>query len=445
MQNENLQKKLDRLYRRRRFGIRPGLDVEKAILDRLDHPEQAYGVVHVAGTNGKGSVCALLEAALLSAGYRVGLYTSPHLVRFNERIRVNGTPIADPALASVMDAVERVCEAVHAETGWEPTFFESTTAMGFEYFRRTGVDVALVEVGMGGRLDATNVVTPWVSVLTRISLEHTAHLGSTIQAIATEKSGIIKVGRPVVAGPTHEEAWPVIRRVAHEREAPLVVAEDAVSLGVRSEGPPVQTVVAELASGWSGTVRLPLLGPHQIENLAVALAALDTLRTTQRLHGTEDDWARGIASAHWPGRLQMVKSDPPTVLDGAHNPGAAETLARALDRLFPRRPVALVWGMCQDKDAVAFLRALSGRIHRVWAVPLQEEPERSMPPAQLCALARAQHLKAKPATREHALAAAEQWARERQGVVLVTGSLFLVGEVLAACEATRRPPGVSHP
>ncbi|MFC1498702.1 bifunctional folylpolyglutamate synthase/dihydrofolate synthase, partial [Verrucomicrobiota bacterium] len=208
---------LKKLYKRRSFGIKPGLDAERAMLSKLGNPQEEFLVVHVAGTNGKGSVCALLSSILRTAGYTVGLYTSPHLVRFNERIRVDDQEIGDDELAGVLDKIECVAADVARDMGQEPTFFECATAMAFKYFKEQDVRIAVVETGMGGRLDATNVLTPLISVITRISLEHTMYLGNDVEAVALEKCGIIKKGRPVVCGIMDALAHNMVKRSALEK------------------------------------------------------------------------------------------------------------------------------------------------------------------------------------------------------------------------------------
>lgn len=423
---------LQRLYARRTFGIKPGLGVEEALLRRLGNPERSFAVIHVAGTNGKGSVCALLDSILRAAGLPVGLYTSPHLVRLNERFRVGGRPMDDAALLERIAELEPVAAQVAAETGSEPTFFEFTTALGFEHFRREGVKVAVVEVGLGGRLDATNVVRPLVSVITRLSLEHTEYLGPDLESIAREKGGIIKDGRPVVCGAMPAEALGVLREVAAARRAPLTDSAEAVSVRRVSEDLSGQKVQLETESRSYGTLRLPLLGRHQLENLATAAAVVDVLAEPCGIELPEDAVKEGVAGARWPGRLQVLAQDPPVLLDGAHNPGAGEVLAESVKGLLKKRPLALVVGMCGDKDAGEFLGAFTGIAKRLWLVPIQNE--RNMAPAKLAAAARAARMEPQHASVAEALSGAREWAARESGAVLITGSLYLVGEVLALTE-----------
>jgi dihydrofolate synthase / folylpolyglutamate synthase len=423
-----LNQALERLYSRHTFGIKLGLDLENALLERLGHPERTFVSIHVAGTNGKGSVCAMLDAVLREAGYRTGLYTSPHLVRLNERMRVNGTEIPDAELLTLIEELEPHSEAVGKVLGHDSTFFEFTTALAFEHFRRSGVQVAVVEVGLGGRLDATNVVMPLVSVITGISLEHTRYLGPDIPSIAVEKAGIVKAGRPVVCGNLPEDALSVVAAVCRERGSPMTLAAERVSATVRSEDLTGQKVSVESGGRSYGTVALPLAGPHQVGNLATAVAALEVAEESG-VPVPVEAVRRGISSTRWPARFQLLKSDPPVILDGAHNPEAAQALGSTLRRLCKRKPVALVFGMCEDKDAAAFLRALVPPVRHCWIVPIQTE--RNAPPGVLADAARKAGCEVRESGLAQAMTEAEAWARECHGAVCVAGSLYLAGEVLA--------------
>ena len=427
---KDLARSLERLYALRTLGIKPGLDAERALLERLGNPHLGFAALHVAGTNGKGSVCAMLDQVLRTTGLTIGLYTSPHLVRFNERIQVNGTCITDAELAELFDFLEPHAAAVAAGAGGrETTFFEFTTALAFEHFRRRGVRLAVVETGMGGRLDATNVVTPLLAVITRIGLEHTQYLGPTLAAIAGEKAGIVKPGRPVVCGATPEEAQAVIRAAARERDAAFVDAAAAVTVRRVAQDLAGQKLAISSAAADYGRVALPLLGRHQLENVAAVIAALETLATVSPLRLAPEAVRQGLAQVRWPGRLEVLARDPPVILDGAHNPDGARGLAAALKELFKRQPLGLVWGMCDDKDAAGFAAALGDRVKQCWAVPLQTE--RGLAPAKLAALARARGWPVQEASVPAALAAASAWATANRGAACIAGSLFLAGEVLA--------------
>lgn len=423
-----LQATLDRLYLRRAFGIKLGLHVEEALLEHLGNPQRELVCIHVAGTNGKGSVCALLDSILRAAGFRTGRYTSPHLVRFNERICVNDVPIADADLGALASAAERAAVAVEAALGQAATFFEITTAMAFQYFRDQAVDIVLLEVGMGGRLDATNVVTPLVSVITTIGMDHAEYLGPDLASIAREKCGIIKPGRPVVSGVRGAEAAAVIRAEAAKRQSPLTEAWEAVSVRARGGRLDGQKVVVESVGGISGTLLLPLLGGHQLDNLAVALATVDLLQEALSFEGLMKAVKCGVADVRWPGRLQVLDRSPLTLLDGAHNLAAAERLGESLQALASGAPVGLVCGFCGDKDVRGFLRALSGTVKRAWFVPIANA--RGLAVGDLRQAAAGLSWDILEADVEKALADSKAWARSAGGVVCITGSLYLVGEVL---------------
>lgn len=423
----NLQQSLERLYALRTFGIKPGLETTEELLERLGNPQHSFAAIHVAGTNGKGSVCALLDSVLRKTGLRVGLYTSPHLIRFNERIRVNGVEISDEALALLFDDMEPLAAAV-AATGREATFFEFTTALAFEYFRREKVQVAVVETGLGGRLDSTNVITPLISVITRIGLEHTAYLGDTLAAIAGEKAGIIKPGRPVVCGATPDEALAVILKTAQARKSPVINVPDSVAVRRISQDLAGQKVSIAGTDVSYGPVILKLLGKHQLENCATAVSTLESLATCSPLSVAPELIRAGLADAVWPGRLDVLSLDPPVVLDGAHNPDGARTLAAALHELFRKRKVALIWGMCDDKDALGFAKAMGASVKRCWTVPI--DTERSLAPEKLLQIGRTEGWQAVATSLPQALHEAKSWALENNGAVCIAGSLFLAGEVL---------------
>ena len=426
---------MERLYALRTHGIKPGLETTLALLARLGNPHETLAAIHVAGTNGKGSVSAMLEAVLRKTGLRIGLYTSPHLLRFNERIRVDGAEITDAELAALFEEMEPHAAAV-AATGHEATFFEFTTALAFEHFRRRQVRVAVIETGLGGRLDSTNVITPMVSVITRIGLEHTAYLGTTIEAIAGEKAGIIKAGRPVVCGATPPEALEVIQGVAAARKSPCISAADAVSVRRVSQTLDGQKVAITGSDAEYGTVMLSLLGKHQLENCATAVAALEALASCTPLALPPELIRAGLGEAVWPGRLQVLSREPPVLLDGAHNPDGARTLAVALKELFGKRKTALIWGMCDDKDALGFAKALGPVVRRCWTVPI--DTERSTPPERLARMAETEGWQTSTGSLADAIDQARRWAVAEDGAVCIAGSLFLAGEVLAGTKEKGR-------
>jgi dihydrofolate synthase/folylpolyglutamate synthase len=381
----------------RPHAMRLGLDRVERGLEALGRPDRALRVLHVAGTNGKGSTCALADAALRAAGHRTGLYTSPHLERFHERIRVDGAEISDEALARRIDEVRRACRWHDASEDDRLTYFEFATLVAILHFAAEGVGAAVLEVGLGGRFDATNAVAPLACAVSRIGLDHVEILGPTLAHVAREKAGILKAGVPAATIDAQPpEALGVLRAEAVARGAPL-----------------------ELAPPWPG--RLALRGPHQRENAGLAAAALRLLRGAG-VAVPEDAIEAGIASARWPGRLEEVGG---VVLDGAHNPVGAAALAAALPALYPGRPVELVFGALADKDHAGMLEALAPAVRAVHLVspgsPRGRDPATYEPVAGR--LGRPVHAHSGVA---EAIACARAAAADG-AIACVAGSLYLVG------------------
>ena len=429
---------------RRRFGMRPGLDAMRAVLAELGNPQDALRCVHVAGTNGKGATCAILDAVLRAAGHRVARYTSPHLVSVNERFFLDGAPAPDAALAAVegrvLDAVERA-ERAH---GFQLTFFETLTALAFALFAEAKPDVVVLETGLGGRLDATNVIaSPLVSVITRIGLDHCDWLGSTHAAIAEEKAGIVKPGRPVVCGAMPLAARETVARFASINGCAFVAADEHVCLE-REDPLTLTTAVRRLPP-----VAFALPGAFQAENAVTALAALDVLERECGLSVPDHAVTAGLEGVVWPGRCQRVVRDGVTIyVDGAHNPDGAVALRSSLLRLGVKgRPVGLVAGYCGDKDVLAHLRIMSAVATQGWATPIRNA--RSLDPAETAErmfMAGFASAEACPDLGE-ALRRACAWARTCDGVVVACGSLFLAGEALVALDAVPwpvRPPDANE-
>lgn len=426
--SESLKNALERLYRRHTFGIKLGLEPARRLCELIGNPQERLIVVHVAGTNGKGSVSAMIESVLRAAGLRTGLYTSPHMVRFHERIRIAGQEVSDAQLGDALERCERAAEQVKLEQEHEATFFEITTAMAFDCFHQAGVQVAVVETGMGGRLDATNIVHPLISVITRIAMDHEMYLGQTLDAVATEKAGIIKAGRPVVIGPQEPAAEQVLRQTAHTRHAPCIMAEEAVSIRAQESDLYGQKVVIETTGGWSGTLRLPLCGRHQLENLAIALTVLETVFAAMGKEIPFQTVRDGLASVRWRGRFEILHENPIVIADAAHNPSGAATLVATL-KANGLKKIACVTGMCIDKDAAGVVHLLAGIACRVWTVPIPNP--RSMAPADLSALFHREGVDAQASDDvEAALREAEAWAKAEGTVVVITGSIFLLGAIL---------------
>lgn len=421
---------LANLYKRPAFGIKFGLETERALLAHLNNPQDKLKVIHVAGSNGKGSVCAMLEAVLRAAGLKTGLYTSPHLIRFNERIRVNGEPISDAALAELITLVDAADQAASAQpNGRAATFFEFATALAFQYFQREQVDIAILETGLGGRLDATNVVTPLLAVICSISLEHTAFLGKDLLSIAQEKAGIIKPARPLIVGPLPQEAQTEIGRLAQQQHAPLIAATQSVSVQRLSQNHQGQKIKIESAANSYGSLTLPLIGKFQIINTAIAIATLEVLANLNAQDLPLAAVRKGLEQVSWPGRFQLISPVPRLIVDGAHNPEAAAALAQALKDFLPATDIGLILGMCADKDLDGFLNPLAGLVKRCWLVPLNNV--RGRPPQDLLAATKARGWPSALTNLSQALSESRSWALANAGAVCATGSLFLTGQILA--------------
>jgi dihydrofolate synthase/folylpolyglutamate synthase len=429
MPSHHLTTHLQRLYRLHAFGIKFGLEAEQALLGLMGNPERGMKIIHVAGTNGKGSVCALTESVLRAAGFKTGLYTSPHLVRVNERIKVSGEDISDDELVDLIELVDsHAASYAQSKGGREITFFEFLTALAFKYFHRQKVDVAVLETGMGGRLDATNVITPQLAVITGISMEHTAYLGTTLEAIAAEKGGIIKPNVPVVIGALPEEALRVVTIIAEEKNARIIRAHEIVSVGRKSHSLDGQKIKIESADNSYGTCLLPLLGSHQLGNTAIAVAALEEFCRINGLDLAPSAVKKGLSSVMWPGRLQVISKSPVTIVDGAHNPEAAGALNKSLKELFQDRPVYLILGMCSDKDTAGFVRNITVPVKHCWLV--QFSNERSILPDKLKESIRGKGWSLSASGIQRALAEAGREALQNDGIVCITGSLYLAGEIM---------------
>lgn len=421
--------------------MKPGLGRITALLGALGNPQDSFAAVHVAGTNGKGSVATLIAETLDAAGFGVGRFTSPHLRKFNERIVIRGAPLSDTALAAALDKVEAAASSLPAELG-EPTFFEVATAAGFTAFRDAGIKLAVVEVGLGGRLDATNVITPLVSVITSIGLEHCEYLGDTLAAIAREKGGIIKRGRPVVLGPLEEEAHAALVSIARENGAPLIDSPSVVTSALSSASLDGLTLRLSSSERDLGKVKLGLVGAYQAQNAATALAAIDVLSSVLGIEMPDDAIREGFSNAHWPGRFDLVSKDPPIIIDGAHNPHAIRALRQSLKAIKFKGPIALVTGFCADKDVSSAIRLLAPVAKRAWAVATPTP--RTLPPEECAVLLRAAGLETGLSELPRALMEAKQWARENSGMVLVCGSLYLAGEALSLIEGDNVSPDPSE-
>ena len=414
---------LDRLAARRRFGMRPSLDAIRGVCAALGDPQLKFRAIHVAGTNGKGAVCAILDAALRAGGLRIGRYTSPHLVRINERFFLDGAPISDEVLERAADKVFHADSPSNSSSSnsnsssnssYGLTFFEALTAVAFLVYAEAKVDYAVLETGLGGRLDATNVCRPELCVITKIGLDHCDWLGDTVEKIAAEKAGIIKKGVPIVLGKNNAAVVDVVKARASEVGAPFVYAPDVAD-------------ESDIPDGFS------LVGSFNRENAVTAIAALKTLGLTKGM-------AEGLGNVVWPGRFQRVGR---FIIDGAHNPPAARALAAALRKCAPfaGSVPTLVAGFCGDKDVDETLRILAPFVKK--GIAVRTNNPRSLDPAELARKMESAGISA--ISCDSIRLALEKLGsvpkktgfvpKEEAVDVLICGSLFLAGEALAALGA----------
>jgi dihydrofolate synthase/folylpolyglutamate synthase len=408
------------LFPRLSGGIRWGLDRVEAILEEAGHPERRYASVHVGGTNGKGSTSAAIAAALRAGGHRTGLYTSPHLCSFRERIQLNGQPLSD---AELLEAAESLWPSFRRT---QPSFFEATTSLAFLALANAGVDVAVIEVGLGGRLDATNVVTPVLSVLTNVAMDHAEYLGNTLELVAAEKAGIIKAGVPVITA----EPAPAIRSIFAARAAALsapfhALADDDVS-GVRVGASGTRFRVRTREWG-EMSLYTPLIGEHQAMNAALGVRALELL--PDKLRPEREQVAHGVASVQWPGRLQIEqRSDGVWMFDVAHNTAGVEAVAATVRKLDLARPLVLLVGILGDKDWRAMLPPLFDIADAAVLTipPTAPEARRWDPAAVLQEVGRDGDV-----IPDFDVALRHARTLAQGGTVLVTGSFHTVGDALA--------------
>ncbi len=421
------------LFGLEQFGIKLGLENISTLVDALGHPDRSFTSLHIAGTNGKGSVSAMLEAALRVGGHRTGLYTSPHLVNVEERFVINGSPVRPDDLLAVLELLRGLVDRLvdSGRLAAMPTFFEASTAAAFELFRRAGVETGVLEVGLGGRLDATTVVRPGVCAITSIGLDHERHLGTTIAAIAAEKAGILKPGIPIVIGRMPAAARAVIHERAITVGAPLidVTMDVEVTQVGRCEGWDTGRVRITTPVRDYGEISLALRGTHQFDNAAVAVRVLETL-SAGGVNLSGEAIAGGLASARWPGRLELrrLPGGREILFDAAHNPSGASTLARYLqDAATGRLPI--VFAAARDKDIEGMLEALAPAASLI--VATCSSNARSEEPATIAAIARRVALEVPIAVEVDALRALDvAWASSPS--IVVAGSIFLLGDVMSS-------------
>ena len=430
---------VDWLYGLQHFGIKLGLDNIRALLDVLERPERSYRTAHIAGTNGKGSVAAMLDAMLAAAGKSSGLFTSPHLVRPNERIRLRGVDIDDAeldrSLATMRDVIESARGAGHLEA--HPSFFEVITATALEAFRRHQLDAAVLEVGLGGRLDATNAVAADVGAVVSIGLDHLKTLGPTIERIAVEKAGIVKPGMPVISGIEQPEARAVLVDACRQLDAHFMDGRERVALEQHDR----RNFTLRGRHGTYDDLRVALDGPHQIDNARISVAVFECLMERFGETASASAVREGLASVRWPGRLQWIDRDagrPRMLLDGAHNPEGIRCISDYLGQHPLEQGSVLLFGATRGKQLETLLEPLSRHVR---AIVIGRPPiERGLDPTEIAPIAQSffDEVVAAP-DNTGALALAESMT-SANGAIFVTGSLYLVGDIMGLLE-NRAVPG----
>ncbi len=444
-QDHRYQEALSWIHGLSRFGIKPGLERMEAMLGLLGNPHRLVKYVHIAGTNGKGSTAAILAAVLSAGGYRIGLYTSPYLLSFTNRMAINGCDIKKTELSDLVDLIRPVVEEVSSDQRYgQPTEFEVVTVLALTYFASLKVDLVVLEVGLGGRLDATNVVTPLLSIITNIDLEHTEVLGDTLEEIAFEKAGIIKEGVPILTASEDPIVLSVIKNKADENNAELYSLFFSFQNGYQADkaNKPVINGFAISSQGQSFSYNgfntsyqdlfIPLRGRYQVYNAATALAALELI-AGQGFKVDEKVIRKGLAEVIWPGRLELLNDNPLLVMDGAHNPAAMQKMAQAIPEYFNFERLILVFGIMADKDAVAMMSAILPLAEKVYFT--RASIPRAADPNQLHAIAlnRFQLNRDLIEVEEdigNALDKALKYASPND-LVLVTGSFYTVSDARA--------------
>jgi dihydrofolate synthase / folylpolyglutamate synthase len=406
-----------------------------ALMESLGNPQNGYPIIHVAGTKGKGSVSALCASALQAAEYTVGLYTSPHLLDYVERIQVNGAPISHEQLVELVEEIKP-----HVAKIEKLTTFEITTALAFMAFAKYGVNAAVFEVGLGGRLDATNIVTPKVSVITSLSYDHTAVLGNTLTLIAGEKAGIIKQGMPVVSSPQKDEALTVLERVAKLNNAELTLVGRDVKFELLESSLDGQVLTIDhgqqtTVHGPSSTVklRIPLLGSHQVENAATAYTALKV----SGISITDEQIQKGFSQVQWRARFEVVRRDPPVIFDSAHNQDSFAKLSETLQTYFPDKKVYLIFGASEDKNIPGMFAELKSKIKEI--IITRADHPRALEVEQIQQLADQAGVESEVVTPvKSALARALELSSNDGSIVLSAGSMFVTAEVMSAWKTSNK-------
>ncbi|MGL5642399.1 MAG: bifunctional folylpolyglutamate synthase/dihydrofolate synthase [Paraclostridium sp.] len=361
----NYNEALKYIHESHKFGIRLGLDNIKKLLELLDNPQDKLKIIHVAGTNGKGSTCSFISTILKESGYKVGLYTSPFLETFTERIRVNGENIPEDEVGNIVSLIKEKIEIMVNEGYSCPTEFEIVTAMAFYYFKKENVDFVALEVGLGGRYDATNVIEkPIVSVITSISLDHIGVLGDTLSKIAFEKGGIIKENCSTIVYPQKEEAGQVIKNICKENKSKYIEC-NFNDINIKESNINLQKYDCIINKKEYKDLEIRLIGEHQVNNSVLALNVIDYINDNLDLNISQESMRKGLIETKWPGRIEKIKENPMFIIDGAHNEEGAESLAKSIDRYFEDKNKVLIIGMLEDKDITSVLDILIPRFNKV--------------------------------------------------------------------------------
>ena len=399
---------------------RTPLVMMREVLTRLDNPQNRLKTIHLAGSNGKGSTVNALREMLEGAGYKVGAFTSPHLERVNERMTINGMPISDEQFLHYMNVLAIIIEVDY--NGEYPSFFEVVTLIMFQYFADAQVDFALIETGLGGRLDATNVITPLVSIITTISLEHTAFLGETFAKVAFEKAGIIKEGVPVIVGVKNQEALEVIRKVAIERHAKCFILNEDFIVTAIQQGEYMQYFDYEKGNMKMDAIALKMAGAHQIANASLAITAMLILQEYGDVTLADTTIRRALQTAQWAGRFEQVSRD--IILDGAHNPEGIAALLQTLKDVYPNRNYHFIYAALSDKDHATSIK-LMDQVAKSMAFTQIPLPN-AMPAEQLAALSK--HPKKGYSAEWQGVIDAEIREKDADDILVITGSLYFIAE-----------------
>ncbi len=441
---------IDYLYQMQWHGIRPGLARITSLLAHFGHPEQAFKAIHIAGTNGKGSTASMVASVLQQAGYRTGLYTSPHLIDFSERIRINDDPIAHDEIIQLTKRIQTKLQERSPRLAEKISFFEFTTGLAFLYFAEQGVEYAVVEVGLGGQFDATNLVNPMVSSITSIDLDHEQYLGSTLSEVATEKAGIIKTSVPVVSAASQPEVISIIEETARLRKAPLIeVGKEISATLISPQG--ATSLIDPMKIHYTGLreyfIELPLLGQHQVDNTATSIGIIESLQG-QGLQISEKDIVEGLKNMRLAGRLEIIQHNSTILLDGAHNPAGARALGAFLQDIDPNRKGKhwLITGIMKDKQIDQMLYPLLGWTDEF--IVTRPEIKRAALPEEISSTL--YKLIKSPSKAEVPLVTTKDKVKEAiaytlskiapEDTLVITGSFYTVGEAKGALLGT--PPSL---